>query len=85
MRTLNAGLQKSNDTTEGKLKIKLNPIRVRVFFTRNALLYENENYIVFSDTHKMANVSASSGIILNTTGAGTGSLNLQVDTRDLIT
>ena len=34
---------------------------------------------IFSDHQTFKNVTPSSGIILKTTGAGTGSLNLQVD------
>ena len=67
-----------NDNSEGKI-ISSQKSLVHIEYYVSQLNIKSFIKIVFcSDSLKKRNVSASSGIILKTTGAGTGSLNLQV-------
>ena len=70
-----------NDNSEGKIissQKSLVHIEYDIRYVSQLNIKSFIKIVFCSDSLKKRNVSASSGIILKTTGAGTGSLNLQV-------
>ena len=69
-----------NKTTIWKVIYKFSGYRYRDYAWSLCIVSKYSIYMyLFSDAHKLnKRVSTSSGIILKTTGAGSGSLNLQV-------